>query len=247
VEEEKDLVFVNKLELMAPIHAIQPNAQYLFRKTIELQIVIHVSNKYTDNAASATNSSPDPFAAIHVMSDLQKLGMRIHESVRRVDLFTPSLLKLRELRVDFFKGVQFGPAVFDHLVKLEEFCLIRIDPEVDLEEFETGLTPLSIKCIGVKLLKLTSPRVATIETINTTGMVESLYPLVGLKDLKFAPNVDTDLSVLLLNFSNIRYLSLLLSDLSQVDRGQLSCLANVRTLKLKGLGAVNAGEIKKKI
>jgi hypothetical protein len=71
--------------------AIQPDAYFLFRKTI------HLKTKIAIPTVTSINISPDPFAMIHFMPNLQSLDLFLDESVNRIDQFTPFLPELRNL------------------------------------------------------------------------------------------------------------------------------------------------------
>jgi hypothetical protein len=217
VASEAELAVVERAEFCEiTFHAIQPDAQFLFHETVKLEIEI-----------------PDPFPTIRAMPNLQNLDLWIHKSVKRVDHFTPSLPKLRNLCLNLRELVEFSPIAFDHLVGLEEFCIKVHDTKNYLKQFETSLAPRTLVINGFKLLKLNSIDVGNIENIEANGMVESMLPLRRLESLKFNPDVTTDLFIFFRQFNNLLYLSMGLSDLSQVNRGQLSCLSSVTHIFLK--------------
>jgi hypothetical protein len=235
VSSEDQLAVIEKANLLSDFQAIQPDAQFLFRKTIDLNIKIYnttSSASHVDGAAFK-NPSPDPFAVILNMPDLQKLVLRFHESVKRIDLFTPSLPKLRNFSLYFWNLIEFDPTAFNHLDGLESLDIGKCGMAI-LEKFETGLAPRYIQCFGVKLLKLNSVDVAKIKIIETKYIVDSLFPLNGLEKLSLMPNDTIELHTFCLQFSCMRILTLDLSDLSQVNRGQLSCLSKLTDLKLLG-------------
>jgi hypothetical protein len=234
VASEEQLAIVAFADFFLKFDTIHPDAQFLFRKTIDLKIEIQVHNKSASvvNSILCRNTPLDPFTAIHAMPDLEILHLLLCGSMkRRVDHFTPSLPKLRYFILHVRELAEFGPTAFDHLVNLEEFS-IKVHDKGEMKKFETGLVSYSLKCDGVKFLKLTSAAVANIGQISTSGMVESTHPLSGLTCLEFHSDKTSDFSVFFRQFTNLRILSLGLNDLNQVDRGQLSCLSKLTSLRL---------------
>jgi hypothetical protein len=233
VASEDQLAVIDTASLLFLFQAIQPDAQFLFRKTTDLSIIIHnpTSSASQVDAVAAISTSNDPFSVIHGMPDLEQLELRFHESVKRVDHFSPSLPKLQKIRLYFDDLVEFDPTAFDHLDGLDKLAIGKYKKE-KLEKFETGLAPRYIQCDGVKLLKLNTVNVTKIKIIETWGMVESRLPLSELEELFFKPDNTIQLPIFFLQFTGLCVLSLTLTDLSQIDRGQLSCLSKLKILRL---------------
>jgi Leucine-rich repeat (LRR) protein len=229
---EDHLALIERATFFFNFETIKPDAQFLFRKTVDLEMNIAFPNVAISdrNAARSINTSTDPFAAIHCMPDLRKLALFFDESVKRVDYFSPSLPELKYFTLKCFHSVEFGPIAFDHLVGLEELNIEAYGPK--LNKFETGLAPHSLRFIRVKHLKLNSKSVSKILKIDTDGMVESILPLSRLLTLSFISDETVDLSIFFSQMTNLQSLSIGLNDLSQVDRGQLSCLPRLRLLQL---------------
>jgi hypothetical protein len=183
--------------------AIQPDAHFLFRKTI------HLETKIAIPMMTSINILPDPFAIIHFMPDLRSLELWFDEPVDKVE---------------------FNPTAFDLLPFLERFD-IRGSAYRLLDKFETGIVARSMFCDGVKLLKLNSAAVnKIIKIIMFVGMVESKQPLNGLQNLRISPDETTDFSILFRQCTDLELLALSINDLSQLDQGQLSLLPSLKQL-----------------
>jgi hypothetical protein len=228
---EEQLAIIESAQLCFNLNIIHPDAQFLFNKTINLQLEIHYPTAAV-NASASINTPIDLFEIMHTMPNLEMIVLRFQESVKQVDHFTPSLLKLKKLYLRSATFIEFSPTAFDQLVFLEEFS-IRVYRDGKLNKFETGIVARSISCGGVEFLKLTSKDAANIEKIRTNFMVESNFPLTGVTELAFNPDEITDLSTYFRQFANLRNLSIGLSDLNQVNRGQLSCLSKVTHVSLR--------------
>jgi hypothetical protein len=225
---------LNQLSIVAAahfyvsVHAIQPNAQFLFHKTHSLEIMVYIASAVD----TSTSVKSDPFAAMHSMLNLNTLELRIvtDNSVTRVDHFTPLLPNLRHLSVLASGLVEFGPTAFDHLNYLSDFT---IHSHREKSTFETGLMPPVFKCSGFQLLKLNWMQKPRIGMLTTSGMVESMLPLTSLSCLSMSSlGQTTDLSRCFFHLTYLRSLTLNLCDLSQVERGQLSRLSNLTSLVL---------------
>jgi hypothetical protein len=240
VASEEELAVVELVDFtQIAFQTIQPDARFLFRKTIDLKIKIEIPTvtRSAVDAAASISISPDPFAIIHFMPDLQDLELLLDKSVKRIDRFTPLLPELQRLHISFSEDVEaeqveFGPTAFDHLIGLNKLSLGRHEDRL-LGMFETGLAPRSINFYGCKRLKLNSAAVTNIEEITMDyGMVESMHPLSGLKILHITPDETTDLSTLFRQCTRLEVLKIYLSDLSLVDRGLFSCLSELKSLAL---------------
>jgi hypothetical protein len=205
--------------------SFQPDAQFLFQRTAYLQLKI-----ISPSAVSVNTDSIDLFSAIHSMPNLKSLILNFY-TVKQVDHFTPSLPKLRHLTLDMYDDIGFGPIAFDHLTGLESF-IIRGSKKKEFTMFETGLAPRYLYICGFDLLKFNSADAANIKRIDTYGMVESVFPLSELTDLCFNPVETLVFPVYFRQFTNLSCLRMSLKDLSQVNRGQLSCLSKLSTLIL---------------
>jgi hypothetical protein len=248
VASEEQLAVVEKAELLITFHAIQPDAQFIFRNTISLNIdIIDIKNLAMNSsaadAATCINIWPDPFIAIHCMPNLENITLYLDESVKRVDSFTPSLPKLKTFKLTCSKLVEFAPTAFDHLVGLDEFRIYADHARVGfMEKFETALTPRVLGCYSVKLIKLNSPYVHNIEQITAIpGIIESERPLSGLEQLSISRDRTVDFSVFFHQLIHLRVLSLDLQYFSQIDQGQLSCLSALKCLIVGCKGTVNEG------
>jgi hypothetical protein len=226
VASEENLAVVEKAELVTNLHVIKPDAQFLFRKTINLHMNLI-------SPAVSINTSLDPFAIIHFMPDLQELVLQLDRSVKRFNYFTPTLPKLRYLGL-MCRDCEFAPTAFDHLVGLEDFSIhAQYSSDGYLKKFETGVAPRSLHCFGVNILKLNSAAVNNIKHITAFDMIESMQPLSQLETLQITTHKTADFSIMCHHkFANLQLLSISLNDLSRVDQGQLSCLSELRKLFL---------------
>jgi hypothetical protein len=235
VANEDELAVVESLSFSEiAFLAIQPDAHFLFRKTIALNAKIAVPRvtSFAVDASVSFNISPDPFAIIHTMPDLRDLSLLLDESVKRVEHFTPSLPELQYLSIHFDQVVEFNPTAFDLLPCLKKITITRDSENILLDKFETGLVAACFEVWnGFKLLKLNSAAVANIKDITMfTGMVESTHPLSGLKTLQICLDETTDLSIYFRQFNNLEFLTIKINDLSQLNQGQLSCLPSLKRL-----------------
>jgi hypothetical protein len=221
VASVEQLAVVEKAELWFNFDAIQPDAEYLFRKTFNLTVQIH-------SDASSVNTSRDPFSVIHGMPELQNLHLRFDPHVKRVDYFSPSLPKLKIFKIFLYKSVEFSPTAFDSLNRLDRFE-ITADENKQFHKFETSVAPEYLSCSCFPIIKLNT---ANIKRLITSGTVESSVRLSALTVLEFAPDINLDLALFVRQLINLHSLKLYLSDLSQVDKGQLDCLSNLRNLAL---------------
>jgi hypothetical protein len=234
-EKEKQLAVINYAEIIFSCSAIQPNAQFLFQQITNLLMEIEISTTRASlvDAVTSTNNSTDLFGALHSMPNLLRLVLFLDKSVKRVDHFTPLLQKLRSFSLHIYGFVELAPTAFDHLDRLLEFSIENIG-EKKMCTFETGLVACSLRCSGLQLLKLNNAKeVMGINEISTCGMIESTPSLSRLDTLtfrKFNPEKTINLPIFFRQFTNISNLKLNLREISQVDRGQLSCLVKLKTL-----------------
>jgi hypothetical protein len=217
VTSQEDLAVVKEATLSSNFKAFNPDELFLYKKTINLEIAVGFSTVIDTDAS--INSLHDPFAVIHFMPNLEKIVLDLSDSVNRIDHFNPSLPKLQTLSI-----------IFDS----ENQLLMSKDFKRELKIFETNLAPPYLQCYGVNLLKLNSVDVANIKAMYAMNsiIIESILPLSGLETLHCTPGDTVDFSIYFSTFTNISKLQLGLKDLSQIERGQLSCLSKVNNLRI---------------
>jgi hypothetical protein len=214
INELSDTIFnLKAFSFMSVIENIQPDAKFLFSNVTRINIII-----------ATPTASNDPFTLLSCMPKLESVDVGIGEcSITKF----PDLLKLKKLSLTFH-DVEVAADAFDHLTGLESFSITSYGKEA----FEIGLAPIYLKCDGdVKVLKLNSTEVSTIEEIDISGCeertkIESLLPLVGLKTL----TTNTECSFE--KFFHTEELHLNAKSISCLNQLRLKCFLNLKDLTL---------------
>jgi hypothetical protein len=122
VASEEQLAVVEEATLLFKFYALQPDAQFLFRKTFNLQLANYYPES-TSTGENCYNTAHDKFTISHNMPNLQILKIECLDKNMEMSLFSPQFSNLRELYLGLSDLNQVNRGQLCYLVNLKSLSL----------------------------------------------------------------------------------------------------------------------------